>query len=209
MNLYLDELIKRYPVLERCRMDIRSAFDLLVECYKRDGIVYVCGNGGSAADAEHIVGELMKSFTAHRPLPSDFTARLKDEYMIRHLEGALRAIALTGQISLSTAFANDAAPDLVFAQQVFGYGRDSDICWGLSTSGNSKNILYALKVAKARGMKTLGMTGQNGGEMASLCDVCIKVPETETYKIQELHLPVYHTLCRMIEGYFFNQDRMS
>ena len=203
MNRYLKELLDRYPRLENCAQDIQAAFDMLIGCYENDGAVYTCGNGGSAADAEHIVGELMKSFTGHRPLSADFTEQLQDEYISGNLEGALRAVALTGQISLSTAFANDVAPDLIFAQQTYGYGRPGDVLWGLSTSGNSKNVLYALKVARAKGMKTLGMTGQSGGQMLNLCDVCIRVPETETYKIQELHLPVYHTLCRMLETRFF------
>jgi D-sedoheptulose 7-phosphate isomerase len=201
--IFLDELMERYPQLKSCAGDIQAAYELLVGCYEQDGVVYLCGNGGSAADAEHIVGELMKSFTGHRPLPPDFTERLQDDYISGHLEGALRAMALTGQISLSTAFANDVAPDLVFAQQVFGYGRSGDICWGLSTSGNAKNVRYAMQVARAKGMKTLGLTGQGGGQMRDLCDVCIRVPETETYKVQELHLPVYHTLCRMLEDRFF------
>jgi len=200
---FMDELIDRYSVLKNCAGDIRSAFDLLVECYEKDRVVYVCGNGGSAADAEHIVGELMKSFIVHRPLPADFLNRLQDDTLSRNLEGALRAVALTGQVSLSTAFANDVAPDLVFAQQVYGYGRVGDVLWGLSTSGNSANVLHALKVARAKGMKTIGMTGRSGGQMQELCDVCIRIPETETYKVQELHLPVYHTLCRMLENYFF------
>ena len=203
MEQYLNELIERYPVLESCAQDIQSAFGLLTECYENDGTVYTCGNGGSAADAEHIVGELMKSFTKHRPLPADFAEQLKDDYVSGNLEGALRAVTLTGQVGLSTAFANDVAPDLVFAQQVFGYGRAGDVCWSLSTSGNSKNVLHALKVARAKGMKTLGMTGRGEGAMAELCDVCIRVPETETYKVQELHLPIYHTLCRMLEARFF------
>lgn len=196
----------RYPQLEKCGEDIRAAFDLLAGCYEGDGIVYICGNGGSAADAEHIVGELMKSFTMCRPVPPDFSERLNDNGISENLEGALRAVALTAQSSLATAFANDVAPDLVFAQQVFGYGRPEDICWGLSTSGNSMNIQHALKVAKAKDMKTLGMTGYSGGRMADLCDVCIRVPETETYKVQELHLPVYHALCRMLEVHFFKAD---
>lgn len=202
----LSELIERYPQLKCCEEDIQAAFDLLTGCYEKDGTVYVCGNGGSAADAEHIVGELMKSFIGHRPLPDDFTQRLQNDYIAGHLEGALRAVALTGQISLSTAFANDVAPELVFAQQIYGYGRSDDVLWGLSTSGNSKNILQALRVARAKGMKTFGMAGQSGGRMPDLCDVCIRVPETETYKVQELHLPVYHTLCRMLETRFFNQS---
>jgi len=202
MNI-LNELLGRYPQLKSCAGDIQAAYELLAECYGQDGVVYLCGNGGSAADAEHIVGELMKSFTGHRPLPPDFTERLQDDAVAGRLEGALRAMALTGQISLSTAFANDVAAELVFAQQLFGYGRSGDICWGLSTSGNAKNVLLAFKVARAKGMKTLGLTGQGGGAMLNGCDVCIRVPETETYKVQELHLPVYHALCRMLEARFF------
>jgi len=202
MNI-LNELLGRYPQLKSCAGDIQAAYELLAECYGQDGVVYLCGNGGSAADAEHIVGELMKSFTGHRPLPPDFTERLQDDAVAGRLEGALRAMALTGQISLSTAFANDVAAELVFAQQLFGYGRSGDVCWGLRTSGNAKNVLLAFKVARAKGMKTLGLTGQGGGAMLNGCDVCIRVPETETYKVQELHLPVYHALCRMLEARFF------
>ncbi|MDD2762461.1 MAG: SIS domain-containing protein [Opitutaceae bacterium] len=203
MNRSLLELCERYPRLEGCTSTIQQAFDALRGCYEKDGVVYLCGNGGSAADAEHIVGELMKSFAAHRRLSAGMRARLNDDYLAARLEGALRAVALTGQTSLATAFANDVAPDLVFAQQVFGYGRPGDVLWGLSTSGNSRNVLHALKVARAKGMMTLGMTGQDGGAMAALCDVCIRVPETETHKVQELHLPVYHALCLMLEAHFF------
>ena len=203
MSRYIEELVERYPPLRSCRADLQSAFDLLRGCYDEDCIVYVCGNGGSAADAEHIVGELMKSFTAHRPVPAEMASRLGDAYLAEHLEGALRSIALTGQPSLATAFANDVAPDLVFAQQVFGYGRPGDVLWGLSTSGASRNVIHALKVARAKGMHRLGLTGGQGGAMAEWCDVCIRVPETETYKVQELHLPIYHALCRMLEAHFF------
>lgn len=206
MNAYLRETLNRYPQLESCRADIASAFELLRECFERDRVVYLCGNGGSASDAEHIAGELMKSFASGRKVSDEMRERLQDEYLSDNLEGALRAIPLTGTGSLATAFANDVQPDLVFAQQVFGYGRPGDVLWGLSTSGNSKNVLYALKVAGAKGMKTLGMTGAGGGETVALCDVCIRVPELETYKIQELHLPVYHTLCRMLEAHFFEDS---
>ena len=199
----LIELIERYPVLSDCVEDVVNAYELLSQCYEKDGIVYLCGNGGSASDAEHIVGELMKSFYTLRPVPKNLLSGLDDK-LSKNLEGALRAVALTGHPSLSTAFANDVAPDMVFAQQVFGYGRRVDILWGLSTSGNSSNVLHALKVAQARGISTIGMTGNSGGEMHSLCDVCIRVPETEVYKVQELHLPIYHALCRMLETHFFN-----
>jgi len=205
MVAFLKELLERLPQLECCAPDIQAAFELLCACYDQDKVVYLCGNGGSAADAEHIVGELMKSFSAHRKVSAEMRERLDDDYLAEHLEGALRAIALTGSGSLATAIANDGAPDLVFAQQVYGYGRPGDVLWGLSTSGNSSNVLHALKVARAKGMPTLGMTGQGGGAMAALCDVCICVPESETYRVQELHLPVYHALCRMVEVRFFPQ----
>ena len=201
----LQELVERYSLLQSCAESIRVAYELLKACYEQDSIVYVCGNGGSASDAEHIVGELMKSFAIRRPLPEEVRQTLDDPYIAEYLEGALRAVALTGQLSLSTAYANDAAPDLVFAQQVFGYGRPGDVLWALSTSGNSQNVIHALKVAQAKGMKTLGLSGQSGGRMAALCDVCICVPEVETYKVQELHLPVYHTLCRMLETHYFTE----
>ena len=149
----------------------------------------------------------MKSFSGPRRIAADMRERLNDDYLADHLEGALRALALTGSGSLATAFANDVAPDLVFAQQVFGYGRPGDVLWALSTSGNSGNVLHALRVARAVGMRTFGMTGQHGGAMPDLCDVCIRVPESETYKVQELHLPVYHALCQMLEEHFFPQNQ--
>ncbi len=203
MNVYIQELFDRYPRLASCRADLEAAFDLLCTCYARDGVVYICGNGGSAADAQHIVGELMKSFTAHRPISATLRARLKDEHLADRLQGALRAFPLNGADSLVSAFANDVEPELVFAQQVAGYGRPGDILWAISTSGNSINVVHALKVARAKDMPSLGLTGQDGGKMAGLCDVCICVPETETYKAQELHLPVYHALTRMLEAHFF------
>jgi D-sedoheptulose 7-phosphate isomerase len=197
------ELIDRYPVLNSCRDSVGEAFRLLEACYERDGIVYLCGNGGSAADAEHIVGELMKSFAFKRSIPASDRQEVDDEAISANLEGALRAIALTGHLSLTTAFANDVHPVMAFAQQVYGYGRKGDVLWALSTSGNSENVLHALTVARARGLNCIGMTGQKGGAMRERCDVCICVPETETYKVQELHLPVYHALCRMLEKRFF------
>lgn len=203
MNPYLAELLDRYPPLNVCEGEIQAAFELLTRCYDGDRIVYLCGNGGSAADAQHIVGELMKSFSVRRALPTVVRERLDDAYLAEHLEDSLRAVALTGSGSLATAFANDVASDLVFAQQTLGYGRPGDVLWGLSTSGTSRNVLYALKAARARSMHTLGMTGRDGGEMSVLCDVCIRVPECETHKVQELHLPVYHTLCRMLEKRYF------
>jgi D-sedoheptulose 7-phosphate isomerase len=204
-NEYITELTGRYPVLDVCLEDLGAAFAILEAGYRRDGVVYLCGNGGSAADAEHIVGELMKSFSFKRPIPDSFKNLLDDESVSSRLEGALRAVALTGHVSLVTAFANDVDPAMVFAQQVYGYGREGDVLWALSTSGNSVNVLHALKVAKARGMKCIGMTGKGGGAMKELCDMCICVPAEETYKVQELHLPVYHALCRMLEDEFFKR----
>lgn len=199
----MTELLDRYPALvARCE-SVQEAFGLLEECYVNDRTVYLCGNGGSAADAEHIVGELMKSFAFKRSIPALDKELFCNEALCGNLEGALRAVALTGHPSLSTAFSNDVDPRMVFAQQVYGYGRKGDVLWALSTSGNSENVLCALTVARAKGMRCLGMTGQGGGAMRALCDVCICVPETETYKVQELHLPVYHTLCRMLERRFF------
>ncbi len=202
----LEELVARYPALIQCRADIEAAYRLLQKTYDRDGILYLCGNGGSAADAGHIVGELMKSFTIPRPISDSASSELNDPALARQLHGVLRAISLSGHLSLSTAFGNDVDADYIFAQQIFGYGRPGDVLWALSTSGNSPNILHALKVAKARGLATLGLTGEGGGEMKRLCQVCIRVPERETYKVQELHLPVYHALCRMLEENFFPQS---
>ncbi len=176
---------------------------MLCRCYGKDGCVYLCGNGGSASDAEHIVGELMKSFLVQRPLSDDMERCLGDPALSGKLQESLRAFSLTGSGSLASAFANDVDPGLVYAQQIYGYGRPGDVLWGISTSGRSENVLRALQVARAKGLDTLGLTGRDGGGMASLCKVCIRVPETETYKVQELHLPVYHALCAMLEAHFF------
>lgn len=205
----LDLLIERYPALSVCREEIYQAFTLLKETYLNDGMLLVCGNGGSGADSEHIVGELMKEFAIRRPLKDQDKAAIMEaagehgELLAAHLQGSLPAIPLTGNIALSTAFANDAVPELVFAQQVYGYGKANSALLGISTSGNSLNVIYALKVARAKKMVTIGMTGEGGGKMKEICDVCICVPAKQTYQVQELHLPVYHTLCLMIEEEFF------
>lgn len=205
----LERLMERYPVLKGCREDIVKAYEILKKSYENGGQLLVCGNGGSGADSEHIVGELMKEFGIRRPLPAAEKEKLlaaspeNGELLGKHLQGSLPAIPLTGNIALSTAFANDAVPELVFAQQVYGYGRPESVLMGISTSGNSKNVIYALDVAKAKKMATIGMTGESGGKMKALCDVCICVPSSCTPDIQELHLPVYHCLCRMIEEEFF------
>ena len=199
---HLDILISRYPVLEESRQDIEKAYLVLEECYREKKKVLIAGNGGSAADAEHIVGELMKGFKLPRKLIE------KDEELGRvlaeNLQGALPAIALDGHVALSTAYMNDCEPLLCFAQQVNGYGGEGDVFFGISTSGNSKNVLYAAVTAHAKGMKVIGLTGAKNSKLEQMSDVCIKVPQTETYMIQELHLPVYHCLCLMLEDRFFN-----
>lgn len=205
----IERLMERFPVLEACREDIWKAFEILKRTYEKSGMLLVCGNGGSGADSEHIVGELMKEFAIKRPLPREEREKLEavsaenGTLLGEHLQGSLPAIPLTGNIALSTAFANDAVPELVFAQQVYGYGNKNSSLMGISTSGNSQNVIYALEVAKTKGMETIGLTGEGGGRMKELCDVCICVPASCTPDIQELHLPVYHALCRMIEEEFF------
>lgn len=211
VEYHIDELLKRYPVLEACHVSIFQAFEIIKESYIQEGKLLVCGNGGSAADAEHIVGELMKSFVKKRRLNSNFTETLKlidskgGIVLSENLQGALPAIALDGHLALSTAYMNDCEPLLCFAQQVNGYGRKADTLLAISTSGNSKNIVYATITAKAKSMKVIGLTGQKESKLSELSHVCIRVPEIETYKIQELHLPVYHCLCLMLEDYFFHE----
>lgn len=209
MKAILEKLIERYPALSVCSDDIMKAAGILVDSYAADGKLLVAGNGGSAADSEHIVGEMMKTFKIQKTLPEGYAESLiacdpeLGNVLRTHLQGALPAIALDGHIALSTAYLNDCEPLLCFAQQVNGYGREGDVFWGISTSGNSRNILYAAVAAKARGMKVIGLTGARESRLEKYADVCIRVPETETYKIQELHLPVYHALCLMVEKHFF------
>ncbi|MEG2022210.1 MAG: SIS domain-containing protein [Oscillospiraceae bacterium] len=206
---FIADLICRYPKLEVCESSIENAVQILINSYNAGGKLLVCGNGGSAADSLHIVGELMKSFILPRKLSPQTQAKLRSEcpdiaqYCIDNLQCALPAISLVSETGLSTAYANDNAPDLAFAQQVIGHGKQEDVLLAISTSGNSKNVLYAAGAAKAIGVKVLGLTGMGGGELAAKCDDCICVPETETFKIQELHLPVYHTICISVENEFF------
>ena len=201
----LDLLIERYPKLAACKDDIAGAYELIETCYAHGGKLLIAGNGGSAADAEHIVGELMKGFKNSRKLPKEYADRLiavnpeLGKTLAENLQGALPAIALDGHPALSTAYQNDCEPLLCFAQQVNGYGNEGDVLLGISTSGNSKNVLYAAVTARAKGMKIIGLTGQKESKLSEIADVCIRVPETETYMVQELHLPVYHALCLMIE----------
>lgn len=206
-----EELFVRYPVLETNREDILKAYKVLEACYQKGGKLLVAGNGGSCADAEHIVGELMKGFKKRRPLSSELQKRLDLENtehgarLASSLQGSLRAIALDGHPGLATAFANDVDADMIFAQQVCGYGDQGDVFLGISTSGNSKNVDYAVTVAKAKGLSVIGLTGKDGGKLGKRADVAIIVPEPETFKIQELHLPIYHALCLMLEEGFFDE----
>ncbi len=206
---HVDLLVERYPILKVCREDIIAAYNLLEESYSSGCKLLVAGNGGSASDSEHIVGELMKEFRLKRKIYADQIERLKkiDAEMgivlAEHLQGALPAISLVGEPSMTTAFMNDAVPVLIFAQQINGLGKSGDVFLGISTSGNSQNILYAAVAAKSKGLKVIGLTGQRENRLMEFSDVCIRVPETETYKIQELHLPVYHCLCLMLEERFF------
>ncbi len=205
----LNELIERYPCLSVCREQIEAANNTIIDTYEYGGKLMVCGNGGSCADSEHIVGELMKGFLSLRPLDEDYKAELKaanpelDDDMLGKLQGAMPAIALTGHTGLTTAYSNDVDPSLIFAQQLFGLGNCGDVFVGLTTSGNSKNVIKAAQLAKALGITVIGLTGAMGGKMKEIADVCICVPETETFKVQELHLPVYHYLCASAEKHFF------
>ena len=206
---YLQQLISRYPRLEAVKGDITTAFNIIAASFSGGGKLLIAGNGGSAADAEHIVGELMKSFVKKRVLPDSFAAALEKidsesaAYLLPRLQPGLPAIALSGHTALNTAAINDIDGNITFAQQVYGYGSAGDVFLGISTSGNSKNVLYAAAAAKAKDMQVIALSGGNGGALKRLADVSIIVPETETYKIQELHLPVYHCLCLMLEERFF------
>ena len=198
----IEELYVRYPKLRVCEGEISKACELLLACYRNGGKVLTCGNGGSAADAEHIVGELLKKFRKHRTIDAAVAAKLPAELVAR-LEGALPAVSLVSMSGILTAFANDVAWETAFAQQVYGLGNAGDVLIALSTSGNSANCVNAAHVAQAKGLKVVALTGAGGGRLGELADAAIRVPETETYKVQELHLPVYHALCAEIE------DRMT
>jgi phosphoheptose isomerase len=205
----IEQLISAYPELGVCATEIQSAFEILKTCYRTGGKVLTCGNGGSAADAEHVVGELMKGYLLRRPVPESLRTKLmladakNGGYIAAHLQGALPAISLVSQSSLLSAISNDTAADMVFAQQVFGYGRKGDVLIGLSTSGHSSNIIHAMRVADALGIHTVAFSGPTGGALKTLCEVCICVPQESTPAIQERHLPIYHVLCAMLEEEFF------
>lgn len=208
-EIHLNHLIDRYPKLIVCREEIVKAYEFLEAAYSNGRKLLVSGNGGSASDSEHIVGELMKEFRLKRKVYADMADNLREidpemgTVLAENLQGALPAICLTGHSALTTAFMNDANADLIFAQQVNGYGKPGDVYLGISTSGNSKNVLYAAITAKSKGLKVIGLTGAKDNKLMKFADVCIRVPETETYKIQEFHLPVYHCLCLMLEDRFF------
>jgi len=207
----LDDLINRYDALQDCYHAIYQTIDLLIASYQHGHKLLVCGNGGSAADADHIVGELMKGFLLPRTLNNNIQEQLNlmfpetAEYLITNLQAPLPAISLVGQTALSTAFSNDKATDLLFAQQVLGYGNKGDVLIAISTSGNSKNVIYAAQMAKFKGMKIISLTGSSGGQLKQLSDVLINAPAEETFKIQEYHLPIYHAICACVENDFFSE----
>ena len=208
----LNELMTRYPSLEVCKEQIEKAKEIIISAYTDDAKLMVCGNGGSCSDSAHIVGELMKGFLLKREVKGEYEKAVaeyadaeKSQYIIKNLQGSLPAIDLTAQSGIISAFANDVAPDMVYAQQVFGYGRKGDVLIGLTTSGNSANVVNAAIVAKASGMKVIAMTGEKPCKLDAVADVVIHVPETETFKVQELHLPVYHYLCAACEKHFFEK----
>ena len=212
LQKHIDLLISRYPALADVRQEIIDSYLIMEECYQHDGKLLIAGNGGSAADSEHIAGELMKRFKIPRKVTDNFADKLtsidqtRGEYLSKNLERGLMAIRLVAHEALSTAYLNDVDGLGVFAQQLFGFGRLGDVFLAISTSGNSKNILYATVVARALGIKVIGLTGANGGELATVADVCVKAPSSETYMIQEYHLPIYHCWCLMLEDKFFGKD---
>ena len=205
----IKELIKRYPALECCKEQIEAARDTLIECYEKGGKLLLCGNGGSSADCDHIVGELMKGFLLKRPINEADKARMRadspelSDKTLNSLQMGLPAISLTSISALNTAFANDVDPELIYAQSVFALGKADDVLIAISTSGNAKNVCEAARVARAIGMKVIALTGKDGGELKYLSDMSIVAPECETYMIQELHLPIYHYICAEVEKHFF------
>lgn len=205
----LNELLSRYPNLSSCKEDLKNAAEALIKCYESGGKLMICGNGGSCADSDHIVGELMKGFLKKRPLTDEKKAEMKkncpelDNEILNKLQYGLPAVALTTLNAVNTAFCNDVDPNLIFAQDVMALGKKGDVLISISTSGNSVNGNAAAKVAKALGITVIALTGAKGGKLNEVADICIKVPETETFKVQELHLPVYHYLCAATEEHFY------
>lgn len=198
---YIDELVRRYPQLWECENEAKEVVDIICNMHSEGGKLLICGNGGSAADCEHISGELMKSFLLERKPNTDDYKQYTD--IISCLQCGIPAIPLASFTSLGTAFSNDESPQFAFAQLVFILGKKEDVFLGISTSGNSENVVAAAKTAKVKGMKTIAFTGKNGGALKKICDVTVRAPETETYKVQELHMPVYHAVCAEVEKYFY------
>lgn len=208
----LNRLLERFPKLKNCEKEINNSVEMIVDCYKNNGKLLICGNGGSTSDSLHIVGELMKSFVLPRKLENEYIEKIKKifpenaEYFIKNLQGTLPAISLVSETALMTAYSNDNSADLCFAQQVLGYGNNNDILIAISTSGNSKNVIYASQIAKIKNMKVISLTGRNGGKLKELSDININVEEQETFIIQEYHLPIYHALCLAVENEMFGDD---
>lgn len=208
---YISQLIQRYPVLAKNEQEIRMFCDTLIKCYESDGKLLICGNGGSCADAEHIAGELMKGFLKKRPLSDERKAEMisavpeLENLGLEKLQQGLPVFTLNSGAALTTAFANDCDPELIYAQQVLAMGKEGDVFLGISTSGNAKNVYSAAAVAKSLGIKTAALSGRDGGKLRSVCDISIVVNEDETFKIQELHLPVYHAICATVEEHFFKE----
>jgi phosphoheptose isomerase len=216
MTNYIEQMVVDEPALAGCRLAVLQAQDMLQTCVATGGKILVCGNGGSAADSEHIVGELMKGFHLKRPVDADFRHQLNQRFgdetgedLADHLQGAIPAISLVSQSALLTAFMNDVDGSMVFAQQVYGYGKAGDCLLALSTSGNSKNIIKAVQVATVCGVRTIGLTGESGGELAALCEVCIRVPSNSTPIVQQYHQKVYHALCAALEDHFFGSHQQG
>ena len=198
----IDHLCQRLPSLENCRDSIQQATDLLIQSFQQGNKLLLCGNGGSAADCEHIAGELIKRFSAPRPLPSELSGLLGTE-LAQNLHGGLPALSLPSMIGFHTAFTNDDDPAYAFAQQVIAFGKTGDVLLAISTSGNSQNLIHAVHTAKALGLKTIALTGENGGKLAPLCDLAILAPASDTPRVQELHLPIYHSICTVVENTLF------
>ena len=207
----IDSFIYSHENLKVCEETIKESLLILINCFKNGGKLLVCGNGGSASDSLHVAGELLKSFVLPRPIPKEDEEKIKNisenpDYLIKNLQGSLPVISLVSEISLMTAYSNDVAADLSFAQQVYGYGAKGDVLLAISTSGNSKNVVFAAEVAKIKDLKVISLTGKSGGKLKDLSDSLLAVPESETYKVQELHLPLYHALCLALENEFFGVD---
>ena len=210
---YISDLISKYPLLSGVESEIADAYKILENCFESKGKLLCAGNGGSSADSDHMATELIKQFVLLRPLDADLQAKIKKvdasngEYLAKSLQHGLPAFSLTSNSSIVTAMSNDCDYNLAFAQQIISLGRSGDVFFGISTSGNSQSVVYAAAVAKAMGIKVIGLTGMTGGRLKDFCDTCIIVPGSDTYQIQELHLPVYHCLCLMLEYHFWGKNR--